>query len=210
MGTIQKKNTDDFFMMVLPETRRKLPLFIDPQDASPWVWGVSVLKCGQCSPKQRLKWTAWHSQWLSRWLVHLTFYSHSTLSSLLMCFLPDWQQRQPTSQAYTLWPQQRKLGPCPPRNTWPRGSPSTNTDDNQYPKAPDYSNSTGSAVDGLHGWDLLLLFRLYTHIFMCPLHFIVGKINQHRANDIPIWYSEELKWVDLPALKNQAKCCRYT
>lgn len=61
MGMIQKKNSEDFFMMVLPKTRRKLPLFTDPQDASPWVWGVSVLKCGQCSPKQRLKWTAWNS-----------------------------------------------------------------------------------------------------------------------------------------------------
>lgn len=187
MGMIQKKNSEDFFMMVLPETRgtHRMPV---PESGVSLFWNVdSVL------PNRG--WNG-HSQWSSRQLVHLTFHSHTTLPSPLMCFLPDWQRRQSTSQAYTLWPRYKKLGPCPQRNTWPRGSPSTNTDNNQYPRAPDYSNSTISAVDGLHGWDLLLLFRLDTHIFMCPLYFIAGKNNQRRANNIPylVFRGTEVGW----------------
>lgn len=177
MGMIQKKNSEDFFMMVLPETRgtHRMPV---PESEVSLFWNVdSVL------PNRG--WNG-HSQWPSRRLVHLTFHSHTTLPSPLMCFLPDWQWWQPTSQAYTLWPWYKKLGPCPQRNRWPRGSPSTNTDNNQYPRAPDYSNSTSSAVDRLHGWDLLLLFRLDTHIFMCPLYFIAGKNHQwHPLSGIP-------------------------
>lgn len=176
MGMIQKKNSEDFFMMVLPETRGTHRMPVDS------VWGVSVLKCGPCSPEQRLKWTlSMALEAVGTSSLPLTHHSAITADAF-----PAWLAMMTAnfSGLHSLTTIQ-KLGPCPQRNRWPRGSPSTNIDNKKYPRAPDYSNSTSSAVDRLHGWDLLLLFRLDTHIFMRPLYFIAGKNNQRRANDIP-------------------------